>query len=230
VKVLAPDDRAALVELAPVLRRAVALDPGSLARLRLDPARATVLVRLPFGVLVSRTVESGRPRPPVDVTVRAADAIGWLDADSEGRGDGAPVAAPQPRDAEWRSGLPPARGWRRIETVPDGVIRELVRAGASALRDAADREGVPGAQPRAEVADALLDSAVLTVSEDGGATTATVATTAAVTLRALSALLRMGFLPRGGAVHVDVVGRWVRVVAEFGTVYLERPGQSLLVR
>ena len=35
------------------------------------------------------------------------------------------------------------------------------RAGAA---DAAEREGVPGAQPRAEVADALLDSVVLTVS------------------------------------------------------------------
>ncbi len=163
------------------------------------------------------------------MAVRAADAIDWLDAGStdltanpaadETAGDGTP--APQVRDAEWRTGLPPARGWRRIETVPDAVIRNLVRAGATALQDAAAREGVPGAQPRAEVADALLDSAVLTVSEEGGRDAAT------VTLRALSALVRMGFLPRGGEVGVDVAGRWVRVVAEFGSVYLERPGQGL---
>jgi hypothetical protein len=29
---------------------------------------------------------------------------------------------------------------------------------------------------------------------------------------------------------VDLAGRWIRVVAEYGTVYLERPGQSLLLR
>jgi hypothetical protein len=232
--VLNPDDRAALVELAPVLRRAVALDPRSLARLRLDPEFATVLVRLPFGVLVSRTI-AGSPRArSVDVTVRAADAIAWLDAaplaaplaEPGAESDAAPSAPSPPpaHDAEWRTGLPPATGWRRIETVPDDVVRNLVRAGALALKDAAAREGVPGAQPRAEVADALLDSTVLTVSEDGGPATA------AVTLRALSALVRMAFLPRGGAVHIDTMGRWIRVVAEFGTVYLERADQMLSLR
>jgi hypothetical protein len=37
----------------------------------------------------------------------------------------------------------------------------------------------------------------------------------------------MGFLARGGQAHVDVAGRWIRVAAEYGTVYLERPGQAL---
>jgi hypothetical protein len=37
----------------------------------------------------------------------------------------------------------------------------------------------------------------------------------------------MGFLPRGGQVYVDTAGRWVRVVAQYGTVYLERPGAAL---
>jgi hypothetical protein len=69
------------------------------------------------------------------------------------------------------------------------------------------------------VADALLDSVVLTASDDRGS--------AEVTLRTVSALTRMGFLPRGGFAHVDVAGRWVRLVAEYGTVYLERPGQTL---
>jgi hypothetical protein len=95
-------------------------------------------------------------------------------------------------------------------------VRPLVRAGALTLKEAADREGLPGAQPRAEVADAVLDSVVLTV-EEGNAR-------AEVTLRALSALTRMGFLPRGGAVHVDVAGRWIRLAAPYGSVYLERPG------
>ena len=210
---LTPDDRTALEELAPVLRRALALDPRSLARLRLVGASATVLVRLPFRVLVSRTVAMPGRDQPLDMTVRGADLVAWLDA--------APDAdEPEQFDLAWRAGLPPTSGWRRVESVPDDVIRGLVRSGSVALKDAAAREGVPGAQPRAEVADALLDSVVLTASDDGG-------TSAELTLRAVSALTRMGFLPRGGHAFVDVAGRWVRLVAEYGTVYLEHPGQTL---
>jgi hypothetical protein len=212
---LAGVDRAALSVLAPVLRRAITLDPRSLIRLRLSSNIATALVRLPFRVLVARTVETRMSMEPVDVTVAAADALHWLDGES--------AEPPPARDAEWRTGLPPGSGWARVEAVPDDVVRPLVRSGAVALQEAAEREGVPGAQPRAEVADALLDSPVLTVSDDAGRS-------AEVTLRTLSALTRMGFLPRGGQIFVDVAGRWVRVVAEYGTVYLERPGSGLLLR
>lgn len=212
---LTADDRAPIQELAPVLRRALALDPRSLARLRMAGESATALVRLPFGVLVSRTVEAPARPVPLDLTARASDIVAWLESPPA---DEPPQ--PERRDLEWRTGLPPASGWRRVETVPDDVIRNVVRAGALALREAAAREGVPGAQPRAAVADALLDSVVLTVTDEW-------ADTAEVSLRAVSALTRMGFLPRGGRAHVDVAGRWVRVVAEYGTVYLERPGQAL---
>ncbi len=212
---LTSDDRPALEELAPVLRRALTLDPRGLARLRLRAGSATVLVRLPFGVLVSRTVEAPARDEPVDLTARAADLVAWLDA-----GPDAGAAEPGRRDLEWRTGLPPATGWRRIEAVPDDVVRNLVRTGALALADAAVREGVPGARPRADVAGALLDSVVLTVTDDSGAS-------AEVTLRAVSALTRMGFLPRDGRAYVDSAGRWVRVVAEYGTVYLERAGHTL---
>jgi hypothetical protein len=212
--VLAGDDRAAVEELAPVLRRAAGLDPRSLARLRLDGVSATVLVRLPFGVLVSRTVDAPDRDESLDVTMRAAEVVSWLDADP------AAAVAPTARDLEWRAGLPPRSGWKRLEKLPDDVIRGLVRTGALALKDAAARAGVPGAQPRAEVADALLDSVVLTATDDAG-------TSAHLTLRAVSALTRMGFLPRGGHAYVDVAGRWVRLVGEYGTVYLERPGQAL---
>lgn len=212
---LRASDRGLLTELTPVLRRAVSLDPRGLVRIRVGPATASVLVRIPFGILVSRTVETAGRDEPLDVAVRAMQALDWLDDEA---GDPPPA-----RDAEWRTGLPPSAGWTRVETVPDEVVRPLVRSGALTLQDAAGREGVPGAQPRAEVADALLDTVVLTVSDDAGST-------AEVTLRALSALTRMGFLPRGGPVFVDVAGRWVRVVAEYGTVYLERPGSGLLLR
>ncbi|MEO9139571.1 MAG: hypothetical protein ABI345_10950 [Jatrophihabitans sp.] len=222
-RALVDADRATLAELTPVVRRAVALDARSVVRFRFDAHRATVLVRLPFGVLVSRSVEvddsgddaAGDPTGgPVDVALGAADALAWLDDD-----DSPPPAA---RDADWRSGLPPHLGWQRVETVPDDVVRPLVRSGALALKDAAAREGVPGAHPRAEVADALLDAVVLTVRDDAGAQ-------AEITLRALSALTRMGFLPKGGLTHIDVSGRWVRIVAGYGTVYLERPGSGLLL-
>ena len=211
---LTADDREAVAELAPVLRRAIELDPRSLARLRFVGAAATVLARLPFAVLVSRTVEVPPRNAALDLTTRAAELLDWLDAEPA-----RPAADPQPRDLEWRAGLPPAAGWRRIETVPDTDLRPLVRSGALALKEAVAREGVPGAQPRAEVADALLDSIVLTAT-DGEVT-------AEVSLRAVSALTRMGFLPRGGSAYVDVSGRWVRLVAEYGSVYLEKPGQSL---
>jgi hypothetical protein len=207
--VLTPDDRTAVEELAPMLRRAVDLDPRSLARLRFAGETSTVLVNLPFAVLVSRTVRAPLRDKPVDVAVAAADLLAWLD-------DAAP--APPSRDLDWRVGLPPQSGWQRIETVPDQVIRDLVRTGALALKQAGSR--MPTGQPSTAVADALLDSVVLTVTDETGAR-------AEVTLRAVSALTRMGFLPRGGQVHVDTTGRWVRVVAEYGTVYLERPGAAL---
>jgi hypothetical protein len=199
-----------VLELAPLLRRAVNLDPAAIVRLRFGTGTATALVRLPFRVLVSRTVAHARG-DAVDVAMRARDVLDWL--------DGITDEVPPARDAEWRAGLPPASGWSAVESVPDHVLRPLVRKGALALKDAAEREGVPGAQPRAEVADALLDSTVLTVRDAGQS--------AAVSLRALSALTRMGFLPRGGRARIDVAGRWIRVVAEYGTVYLERPGTGL---
>ncbi len=199
-------DRATVGDLAPVLERAVRLDPGALVRLRFGDGRATALVRLPFAVLVSRSVAAG-PDRALDVATAAADVLAWLDGG----------AAPAPRDHDWRGGLPPATGWRRIETVPDGELRPLVRQGAMALKDAAEREGVPGAQPRAEVADALLDSVVLIATDDSGSR-------AEVTLRMLSALTRMGFLRKDGHAHVDTSGRWVRVVGEYGTVHRELPG------
>ena len=90
-----------------------------------------------------------------------------------------------------------------------------MRSGALALKEAAEREGVPGAEPRAEVADALLDSVVLTVTSDGEATSAE------ITLRVLSALTRLGFLARDSHAVIDRSGRWARVAGSYGTVYLE---------
>ena len=113
-------------------------------------------------------------------------------------------------------------GWHRVDRIPDTEIRPLVRAGALTLKDAAEREGVPGAQPRDAVAQALLDSIVLTVTDE--------TTTVELSLRTLSAVTRLGFLPRGSYVAVDVAGRWVRVAAAYGSVFAERAGLGLSLR
>ncbi|MDP9093059.1 MAG: hypothetical protein M3N95_09000 [Actinomycetota bacterium] len=204
--------RGALAELAPVLRRATSLDPRSVARIRVADSTAAAFLRLPFQVLVARAIRCHQQLDGIDVTVRAAELLSWLDEET-----GHP---PEPHDELWRSGLPPSGGWRRLDTVPDGVVRELVRSAALALRQAADREGLPDAQPRAEVADAFLDSVVLTV-------TAEHLPPAEITLRVLSAVTRMGFLPRDSYIAIDVVGRWTRVAAEYGSVFTERAGLSL---
>ncbi len=207
-------ERDSLRELAPLARRALSLDPGALVRVRSVDGRLSLLVRLPFGVLAARTIALERDGAKIDVTVRASELLEWLDV--------AGAAEPAARDTEWRSALPPAHGWHRVDTVPDSVVRELVRTGALTLQNAAVRDGVPGAQPRAAVADALLDSIVLTASDDAGRT-------ASVALRTLSALTRLGFLPRDSHVALDSVGRWTRVAAEYGSVYAERPGFGLAV-
>ena len=206
--------RGPLTELVPLLRRAADLDPACPARLRHDGDITTLFVRLPFGVLVSRALRSG-PGDPLDRTVHAAELLRW----AERQGD-----PPAPRDADWRAALPPQAGWRRVDSVPDQVVRELVRSGARTLREAAEREGVPGARPRAEVADALLDAVVLSVTADG------TADRAEITLRTLGALTRMGFLARDSHAHVDLAGRWVRVSGRYGSVYAEEPGGLTVLR
>jgi hypothetical protein len=203
-----------LDEIAPLLRRAISLDPSALTRIRRNEARVTALVRLPFGVLAARTIVVDPSDAIADSTFRADEVLGWL--------DGERAEPPARRDADWRGAVPPSTGWQRIDTVPDTDVRPLVRAGALTLKETAEREGLPGAQPRAEVADALLDSTVLTVSDDNQ--------TVPVTLRTLSALTRLGFLPRGSYVAVDVAGRWIRVAAAYGSVFAERPGLGLTLR
>lgn len=186
-------------DLVPVVRRAASLDAHSLARLRLDGSTATIFVRLPFAVLVSRRVPADTSGT-IDVTLDCTELLTWYDGD---RAD-----EPRARDVQWRSALPPAQGWHQIDTVPDSVVRDLVRKGALAVADAG------------RSADALLDSVVLHASSADHLT-------AEVTLRALSALTRMGFLPRGSHIVISVAGRWTRVAAEYGSVYLERPGLGI---
>jgi hypothetical protein len=205
------DVAARVAGIAPLARRVAALDPRGLLRIRLGGSVAAAYAWLPFGVLVGRTVRVDPAGADIEFVVRARELISWLDGGAD--------APPRRRDIDWRGALPPALGWRRVDTVPDGVIRDVVRKGAATFREAAAREGALGAQPRAEVADALLDSVVLSANEGD--------LHAEIRLRAMSALTRMGFLPHGSHVAVDVCGRWSRLAAEYGSVYAERPGLAL---
>jgi hypothetical protein len=213
-------DRVGLIELAPVLRRTAELDARSLVRLRMATGKVAALVRLPFDVLVARAVAiEPDHRRSRDATVGVADVLAWID-------DVRRVEPPLSRDLEWRGSVPPSAGWRRVDTVPEAVVRGLVRSGAAALKEAATREGVPGAPPRPEVAAALLNSVVLTVTDDN-VTGNLIGEETQITLRSLSALTRMGFLPPGSHIAVDVAGRWTRIAAAHGSVFAERPGLGL---
>lgn len=203
-----------LAELTPLVRRISSLDPATPVRVSVDAVSASVLGQLPFRVLVGRTVLASWPADPLDVTVAAAELLAWLDGESSD--------PPDIRDATWRAAVPPTQGWRRLEVIPDTVLRDLVRTGVRALTEAAEREGIPGAQPRAATADALLDSTVLTVAGDDD-----VDKPVGLTLRLISAVIRMGFVPRGSNVAVDVSGRWLRAAGTYGSGYDERPGHGL---
>jgi hypothetical protein len=195
-------------DLASFLGRLVALDPAAVVRLRSAAARITAYARLPFGVLVSRTVAGDAD--PGDVTVGAGDLLTALDRVS---GPDA-MAWPARREIDWRAALPPADGWVRLDSVPGDVVLKLVRAGREALR------AVP-AGAAAAAGESLLDHESLTVTGAGR--------TAVLPLRVLGSLTRMGFLGDGGEpVVVSVAAGWTRLAGAYGSAYQHTaPGLTL---
>jgi hypothetical protein len=219
-EVLAGIDTATLTELAPLLRRVVALDAAALVRVRAGDGIAAVFARLPFGVLVGRSLHCPDV-PHVDATVRAGDLLAHGARIEAGQPDGPRTPAQLDSaslDLQWRGALPPLTRWRRLDVVADAVIRPLVRQGALALKTALDQAG--SAMRSAAVAEPLLGAVALSVTGVDG-------DSAPVTLRMLSALTRMGFLPRGGVAVVSVSGGWTRLAAEYGSVYAEPTGLTL---
>lgn len=191
-------DREQLRDFGPLAERALSVEPDSMIRFRSTEATIAGFVRLPFDVLAGRTVQAGGG--PSDLTVSAADFLRWLDADG-------PV--PAGKDAHWLSALPPRTGWQRIELVPDSAIRDVVRAGALLAQNASSRSGQ----------QSLLGSIVLTAQSAGRRVE--------VPLGPLSALTRMGFLPRGSQAAVDTASGWIRVAAPLGSTFVST-GQDAL--
>jgi hypothetical protein len=186
---------AQLADFVPLAERAVSVDAASMIRFRAAERTVAGFVRLPYDVLAGRTL-AAEPTESFDVTVAAADFLSWAD-----RSGPVPVG----KDAHWLSALPPRRGWRRVDVVPDRVIRDLVRSGAELAAGTTSRQSQ----------ESLLASVVLTAAAPDGSVPAV-----QVRLGALSALTRMGFLPRDSQVAVDVSPGWVRVAAAYGSTYV----------
>lgn len=183
----------ALRDFGPMAERAVAADPAALLRLRSSAGtgRLSGFVRLPYEVLAGRSL--ALEAGALDQSFAAADFVGWL----------ADPSQPLPgRDASWLAALPPQSGWQRIEVVPDQAVREVVRSGALLARETTSRAGQ----------QSLLSAIVLTVSAGSR--------TVEVPLGPLSALTRMGFLPRGGEAAIDVASGWIRATAGYGSTYV----------
>jgi len=177
--------------------RLVRFDPAALVRLR--PVTADLVSlwsRLPFDVLVSRTV---RGELADDVTVRAGQLLAALP-------DG---ALPARYDAQWRGALPPGPG-ETLERVPAAVLRRIAAAAADTLRASTGR----GVGER-RIRDTLLDHPALTL--------ATGARQVPVPTRLVVALVRMGFLT-DDPVRFGTAGRWLVAHARNGTAWYQRPG------
>lgn len=193
-------DAKELADFLPLAQRVLAIDAASVIRLRAAEDTVSAYVRLPYDVVAGRTITVEQVEP-VDVTVHAAAFVDWL----EGRD-----AAPPRRDALWLQPLPPRTGWRRLETVPDAEIREVVRSGASLAQTTTTRAGQ----------ESLLGSTVLRVSGEGE--------TVEVPLGPLSALTKMGFLPRDSRAAVDIAPGWLRVAAPYGSTFVATARTSTL--
>jgi hypothetical protein len=186
-------------DFAPLAERATVIDEVATIRFRGEPGRLSGFVRLPYGVLAGRTIAAAITET-FDVTVSAEAFRQWVDENGP---------EPERRDAHWLTPLPPAVGWTRIDRVPDQILRDLIRTGAEVAT-----AGTSRAQQ-----ESLLSSIVLTVTGSGN--------TIEVPLGPVTALTRMGFLPRDSEVGIDVAAGWIRIAAPFGSTYVA-PGPTAL--
>jgi hypothetical protein len=188
-----------LADFVPMAQRTIDSDglgsPG-LIRLRGAADEVAGYVRLPYDLLAGRVLAI-TDTAQFDITMDAADFVRWAQADADDGGD-----EPVRRDAHWLTPLPPRSGWTRIEVVPDATIRDLVRTGALLARDTSTRQ----------TQQSLVTSVVLRAESPSG--------TAEVPLGALSALTRMGFLPRGSQAAVDIAPGWLRMTAPYGSTFV----------
>ncbi|MER7588824.1 hypothetical protein ABTW72_14950 [Micromonospora sp. NPDC127501] len=207
---------AGVADAGAFLARLVRLDPVAPVRLRPAgaPGRVALWARLPWQVLVVRTVAGG---PAEDATVAAAELLAELE-----RGG---TTLPTRRDAQWLWPLPPTRS-HQVEALPVAELRRIADAAAGTLRTASE-QGVAGrAVGQRALRDALLDHVAVLITPDG-----TPAAPVEVPQRLVQGVVRMGFLgpahgsaagEGGDAVQVRVAGRWVGLVGPHGAAWLQK--------
>ncbi|MEU4529684.1 hypothetical protein AB0F49_15775 [Micromonospora ureilytica] len=211
---------AGVADAGAFLARLVRLDPVAPVRLRPAgaPGRVALWARLPWQVLVVRTVAGGSADGAAeDVTVAAAELLAELE-----RGG---AALPTRRDAQWRWPLPPMQS-RQVEALPVAELRRIADAAAGTLRTASE-QGVAGrAVGQRALRDALLDHVAVLITPDGAP-----AAPVEVPQRLVQGVVRMGFLGAadgsaagegGNAVQVRVAGRWVGLVGPHGAAWLQK--------
>ncbi|BCB81969.1 hypothetical protein GCM10022251_52240 [Phytohabitans flavus] len=196
------------------LARLTRLDPKAVVRLKGggDSGHVALWALLPWGVLVTRTVEGAGPD---DATVSAAELLAEL-----GRGGD---TLPARRDQQWRWPLPPP-GAQVVETVPAAEVHRIAAVAAGTLRTAST-EGVGGrAVGQRALRDALLDHVAILVTHGESQFE--------VPQRLIQAVVRMGFVGRSapaasevvpvhvGEVRVQAIGRWVGLAAPYGVAWL----------
>jgi hypothetical protein len=198
-------DRDEREDLGSFVARAVRLDSQAPIRLRHRPSqhRIDVWASTPFDALSTRSV-SGEVEPG-DLTVSGSELLATLTV------AGRPVMDPgQSRDLLWRSELPPATGWQRVDDLPASVVGEVTERGIGLARENVGPRGTPPA--------ALLDQDVFTVSGSGFAVK--------VPMRCLFVLSGMGFLvpspPESEIVRVSATESWLRLDCRFGAVVRRR--------
>ncbi len=192
-------------DLGAFVARVVRLDEQAVVRMRNRPEsdRLDVWAQTPFDALCTRVV--GGEVEPSDVTSAGSELLATLTV------AGGPVMDPgPPKDLLWRSQLPPAEGWKRVDDLPATVVSEVAERGVGVAKENVGPKGTPPAS--------LMDQEVFTVSGSGFEVT--------VPLRCLFVLSGMGFLPQqpdsDEIVRVSATDAWLRLDSRFGAVVRRR--------
>lgn len=187
-----------------LVNRAVGIDGGVSVRLRqLTEYLVDVFVTTPFEVVVSRRVEGKVSR---DGAVVSGYTLQQQLVHNNAAGE---LELGPARDPMWPGALPPADGFRLLDTLPVAVVRELADKGQALARQFAGPLGPP---------TSLMNQSVLTVAGEDKQVD--------VPMRMIFACTNLGLIPGFSApmdvpryLRVSAQGRWVRIDAPYGTVY-----------